>query len=324
MCTAISYKTKDHYFGRNLDLERNFGERVVITPRNYPLEFRRMEPLRRHYAMIGMALVEDGYPLYFDAVNEKGLSIAGLNFPGNAVYGSEISGKDNIAPFELIPWLLGQCADLREVRLFLERLNLIELDFSERLPLTPLHWMISDRNGSVVVERVKQGLRVYDNPTGVLTNSPPFDVQLFGLNNYMHLSADPPENRFSGRLDLDVYSLGMGALGLPGDFSSMSRFVRAVFLRENSVSGDSEEESVSQFFRMLSNLAPLRGVMKLANGLSEIAQYSCCCNADRGIYYYVTYENSRITAVDMYRVNLDGSELISYPLVNAQQIYMQN
>ena len=324
MCTAISYRTKDHYFGRNLDLERTFGECVVITPREYRLKFRKAGEMHRHYAMIGMALVEDGYPLYFDATNEKGVSIAGLNFPGNAAYGPGMVGKDNIAPFELIPWLLGQCADLSDVRLILERLNLIELDFSDRLPSTPLHWMIADRNGSLVLESVKDGLRIYDNPPGVLTNNPTFDMQLQNLSNYMHLSAEQPVNRYSERLDLKTYSLGMGALGLPGDFSSMSRFVRAVFLRENSVSGESESESVSQFFRMLGNLAPLRGLMKLENGMSEIAQYSSCCNAERGIYYYVTYENSRITGVDMHRENLDSAELMMYPLVNKQQIHMQN
>lgn len=324
MCTAITYRTRDHYFGRNLDLERSFGERVVITPREYPLKFRRSGELQRHYAMIGMALEKDGYPLYFDATNEKGLSVAGLNFPGNAVYRPEAVGKDNIAPFELIPWLLGQCADLRDIRVMLERFNLIGLNFSEQIPLTPLHWLIADKDGSLVLESVKDGLRVYDNPVGVLTNNPTFDMQLFNLNNYMNLSPELSENRFSERLDLESYSLGLGAMGLPGDFSSMSRFVRAVYMRENSVSGAEESESLSQFFHILGNAAPLRGSVRMGNGMNEIAQYSSCCNTDRGIYYYVTYENSRIEGVDMHRVNLDGSKLISYPLINEQHIHMQN
>ena len=86
MCTSITLKDKDMYFGRNLDLEYSFGERVVVTPRNYVFKLRAKEPMMRHYAMIGMATVAEGYPLYAEAVNEKGLYMAGLNFPGNAVY----------------------------------------------------------------------------------------------------------------------------------------------------------------------------------------------------------------------------------------------
>ena len=106
MCTAITFHTKDHYFGRNLDFEQDFGEMVVITPRNYPFSFRKVQPQNQHYAIIGMAVVDNGYPLYFDGSNEKGLSMAGLYFPGNAVYLPEKPGMDNITPFEFIPWIL--------------------------------------------------------------------------------------------------------------------------------------------------------------------------------------------------------------------------
>ena len=110
MCTAATYKTNDFYFGRTLDYEFSYGDEVVITPRNYEFSFRRAGVMKTHYAMIGMAYVAGDYPLYYDAVNEKGLGIAGLNFVGNAVYNGEVQGADNIAQFELIPWILGQCA----------------------------------------------------------------------------------------------------------------------------------------------------------------------------------------------------------------------
>lgn len=324
MCTVVTYRTRDHYFGRNLDLERTYGERVVITPRQYPLGFRKTTELKRHYAMIGMAAVADGYPLYFDATNEIGLSMAGLSFPENADFGSEMVGKENVAPFELIPWLLGQCGDLSDVRRLLDRVNVVKLNFSETLPLTPLHWMISDRSGSVVLECVREGMRLYDNPVGVLTNEPPFDVQMFFLNNFMRLSTEPPVNSFSSELELKRYSAGMGAMGLPGDLSSMSRFVRAAFARLNASCGESEIESVSQFFHILGFVSQMRGLTRLEDGACEITQYSSCCNTDRGIYYYTTYENSCISAVNMHREPLDGRELIIHPLVRQMQIYRQN
>ena len=324
MCTAITYKTKDHYFGRNLDLEYSYRETVTIMPRNFPLKFRHVEVPEKFFAMIGMATVAENYPLFYEATNEKGLSMAGLNFPGNADYKPFVDGKDNVSPFEFIPWILGQCSTVKEARALLERINLLKENFSEELPLSPLHWMISDREESITVESVKEGLKIYDNPVGVLTNNPSFDYQIFNLNNYMSLSIEAPVNSFSKELDLKTYSRGMGAMGLPGDLSSASRFVKAVFTKMNSLSGASESESISQFFHILGSVAQQRGCVHMGEGKYEITLYSSCCNTDKGIYYYTTYENSRITGVDMHKENLEGIELIGYPLIQGQQIYMQN
>mgnify|MGYP003304081158 CR=1 FL=1 len=197
MCTAISFKNGDAYFGRNLDLERGYGECVVITPRQFPFPMGHAKPLTNHYAMIGMATVVDAIPLYYDATNEKGLSMAGLNFPGNAVYHACDPEKDNVAPFEFIPWILGQCATLVEAKHQISRMQLVNVSFSDQLPVSPLHWLISDKESSIVVESAADGLRVYDNPFEVLTNNPPFPFHLKNLNQYLNLTAEEPNNRFS-------------------------------------------------------------------------------------------------------------------------------
>ena len=324
MCTAVTYKTKDFYFGRTLDYDFSYGDEVVIMPRNYPFSFRNMGVLDNHYAMIGMALVTDDYPLYHEAVNEKGLGMAGLNFVENAVFSDEMPGKDNVATFEFIPWILSECATVKEARKRMEKLNLTKESFSEKLPVAQLHWIIADRNEAITVEAVKEGIKIYDNPAGVLTNNPPFEEQMFMLNNYMHLSPKSPENLFSKELPLHVYSRGMGALGLPGDLSSPSRFVRTAFVKMNSVSGDSEEESVSQFFHILGAVDQQRGCCDVGEGNYEITLYTCCCNADKGIYYYTTYDNHQITAVDMHKEDLDGSLLVRYSLIEGEQIKRQN
>ncbi len=320
MCTAIHYKTKNTYFGRNLDLEYSYRETVTITPRNYRFHFRNQESIGSHYAMIGMAYVVDHYPLYYDATNEKGLSMAGLNFPDNAHYFSYREGMDNVAPFEFIPWILAQCATVAQARNKLNKINLIKQDYNKDLPLTPLHWMIADQKESIVVEPMEKGLRIYENPVGVLTNNPPFNYQLFSLNHYMNLSTEPAQNQFSQELKLAAYSRGMGAIGLPGDLSSSSRFVRASFVKMNAVSGDSEEESISQFFHMLGAVEQPRGCVHMGEGKYEITLYSSCCNVDKGVYYYTTYENRQITAVDMYQEDLLGENLIMHALVQTQQI----
>ncbi len=326
MCTAISYKTKDHYFGRNLDLEYSYVEAVTVTPRNYPFHFKKERDYFKHYAMIGMAYVKDEYPLYYDATNEKGLSMASLSFPGNAVYLCEKRDMYNVTPFEIIPWVLGQCKNLQEARRLLEKTNLVKMAFSKELPLSPLHFMVSDATGSLVVEPVEEGLRLTENPVGVLTNNPPFAYQMYQLNNYMGLSKKPPLNTFSKELPMEIYSRGMGALGLPGDLSSASRFVRASFVKWNSITREheSESESVSQFFHILGAVEQQMGCVQLEKGDYEYTIYSSCCNTDKGIYYYKTYENSCITAVDMYQENLDGEELKSYSLIKEQRIYRQN
>ncbi len=324
MCTAITYNTKNHYFGRNFDLEFSYNETITITPRNYPFKFRNVNDIANHYALIGMAFVANDYPLYYDAINEKGLGMAGLNFPANADYKDKRDDKDNIASFEFIPWILSQCANLEEAKKLLNNINIDKTDFSEQLPASPLHWIISDKESSVTVECVKDGLKIYDNPLGVLTNNPTFDIQMFNLNNYMTLSVEPPKNNFCEKLNLSIYSRGMGALGLPGDLSSASRFVKAAFTKLNSLSGDTESESVSQFFHILGSVEQQRGLVHMGDNKYEITIYSCCCNMDKGIYYYTTYENSQITGIDMYKENLDGSELINFDLIKGQHILMQN
>ncbi|MBR5536869.1 MAG: choloylglycine hydrolase [Clostridia bacterium] len=324
MCTAATYLTQDFYFGRTLDINRSYSEEVTVTPRNFPLSFRHMGVLETHHAIIGMALVADGYPLYFDAVNEKGLAMAGLNFVGYAHYNHPVSDRNNIATFELIPWLLGRCASVAEAREALGQLNITDDAFSPQFPPSQLHWMVADRTGAITVEAVREGLRIYDNPVGVLTNNPPFDRQLFHLNNYMGLSPRDPENRFAPGLDLQVYSHGMGALGLPGDLSSQSRFVRAAFTRLNACSGHTEEQSVSQFFHILGTVEHTRGCSLWEKDEWEITAYTCCCNADKGIYYYTTYENRQISAVHLHREDVESRRLVCYPLISGQQIRHQN
>ena len=324
MCTAATYKTKDGYFGRTLDYEFSYGDEITITPRNYQFNFRNTESMNTHYAIIGMAYVAGNYPLYYDAINEKGLGIAGLNFVGNAAYNKPVENKTNIAQFELIPWILCQCSTVKDAKALLDNINIIDTPFNAELPLAQLHWIISDKDEAITVESMADGLHIYDNPVGILTNNPPFNIQMFSLNNYMNLSPKNPENKFSDKLPLHPYSRGMGAIGLPGDLSSASRFAKVAFTKMNSVSGDSEEESVSQFFHILGSVDQQRGCCEVHDGKYEITIYTSCCNLDKGIYYYTTYNNHQISAVDMHRENLDSDKLVRYPIILNQNINFQN
>lgn len=326
MCTAATYKTNDFYMGRTLDYEFSYGDEITVTPRNYSFTLRHGGKPENHYAIIGMAHVAGNYPLYYDAINEKGLGIAGLNFVGNATYKpvNPDSDKKQITQFELIPFILGTCASLKEAKEALKNMDLVDTPFSPQLPVGSLHWLIADETGSITVEAVKEGLMIYDNPAGVLTNNPPFPQQMFQLNNYMHLSPKQPVNTFSKDLPLNTYSRGMGALGLPGDLSSSSRFVRASYVKMNSRCNGDELSSVSQFFHILGSVDQQRGCCEVTEGKYEITLYTSCCNATKGIYYYTTYDNHQISAVDMHKTDLNGQELARFTPVTTEQIHFMN
>ncbi len=322
MCTAVSFIGGDHYFGRNLDYEITFGEKICIMPRNFTLSFSNGEKLTSHYAVMGVA-VNESMPLYFDGVNEKGLCMAALNFPGEACYLKKTQGKINVASFEIIPWVLSQCSNVESARRLLENINITDTPFSKDLPPSPLHWIVADKTECITLEQTRNGVKIYENSVGILTNSPQFDMQMFNLNNYLSLSAKEPANTFSDALELSVYSRGMGALGLPGDNSSMSRFVRASFVKLNSEFQGTEEERVNQFFHILYSVNQQRGCVKV-NGKNEITNYSVCVNADRGIYYFNTYDNLTLYSVCMSKENLDADRVVSYEIYKEGRIITVN
>ncbi len=326
MCTALSYKNKNTYFGRNFDYEFDYGEEVVITPRNYAFNFRHAKQSKTHFAIIGIAFVVDDYPLYFDGMNEKGLCVAGLNFTNNACYSKQLAeNKDNISSFELIPYLLGNNKSIKEVKQALNNIEIVDTYFKDNMPNSPLHWLISDKDGNTItLECAKEGTFLYDNDIGVLTNNPPYPLQRFNLNNYQNLSEKQPTNSLCENIKLTNYSRGMGAIGLPGDLSSMSRFVRATFTKAHSLANEDENSNVSQFFHLLGSVEQQRGCCEVEKDKYEITIYSSCMSTSELTYYYKTYDNFQISAVDMKNEDLNSEKLIVYPLLKNNNINYQN
>lgn len=325
MCTSIIFSPKDHYFGRNLDLEISFGQQVVITPRNYVFNFRKLPEMKNHYALIGISLVSGNYPLYFDAANEKGLGMAGLNYQGNADYKEVVDGKDNVASFELIPWILGQCANLNEATKLLKNLNIVDINFSEKMQASPLHWLLADKSGkSIVVESDHDALHIYDNPVGVLTNNPNFPKQYFNLNNYSEVSPQMPANNFSKKISFDGYSRGLGSRNLPGGMDSSSRFVRATFNKFNAPINDNEEENVETYFHILHSVEQQKGLDQVGPDQFEYTIYSNGCNLETGDFYYTTYNHQEITKVSLNKEDLDSQELITFPINDQISIHAEN
>ena len=320
MCTCMNFKTKDYYFGRTLDLDYSFNEKVVVTPRNYKFKLKFGKEFHSKYAFIGAATVVDEYPLYAEATNEKGLSIAALNFPENAHYNKENKEKINLTSYELIPWILGNFSSVEEAWYLLNSVNIVDTSFSKKIPASPLHWMLCDENHCLVLEPMANGLNLTFNTIGILTNNPPFSYHLTNINNYINLTPDTCSNRFSPKIKLTTYSLGMGAIGLPGDNSSGSRFVRTAFNKFNSIVEDDEENSISQFFNILDSVSIIRGTTMTKEKEWNVTTYTCCINTIKGIYYYKTYNNSQITAIRLTAENIHNRNLTIYNLEEHQQV----
>ena len=309
MCTAASFKRGGHFFGRTLDNDVSYGDEVVISPRNFKLWRGGGE----HYAVMGMATVKEGLPLYYDGMNEKGLCMAGLNFIGFAGYSAPREGRVNLAQYELIPYILGTCATVAEAIRALEEVNLTDEAFSPEMPAAQLHWMISDGQCDIVAECTDGKMHIYADEAGVLTNNPPFDMQMFNLNNYMALSAGRANNNFCPSLGLSEYGFGMGAIGLPGDFSSQSRFVRAAFIRNNYVPRDGEDGRTS-LFHILGGVSVPHGCCRSGEGWAHTL-YTCCMDGVKGAYSYTTYGDPSPHSLTFGDCNPDGNRLLRKKII---------
>lgn len=329
MCTALTLTTKDknHLFGRNMDIEYSFGQAVQLVPRNFKYKnVATDETVNTKYAMIGMGTLIDEHPMYAEAMNEKGLTCAGLNFPGYAYYTDEvIEGKTNIPPFDVIPWVLGNFETIEELRPALENLNLVNKPINSSTPLPTLHWIVSDKNGDcIVIENTKEKLSIFENKVGVLTNSPTFDWHMTNLNQYIGMQPTQPDNTRWHEQDLVAPGQGIGLIGLPGDFSPASRFVRIAFMKSHAVLTDNEHSAVSEFFHMLDNVAMVRGTVVTPQGRDDITQYSSCMCQEKGIYYYKTYNNSQINVIDMNKEDLDSDKIKIFNYEDKLSINHQN
>lgn len=299
MCTAIFDNKFGAYFGRTLDLECSFGEKVTRVSRGETLRFLHAGATTCKYAIIGMAHPTATQPLFYDALNDRGLCAAALNFPMFAFYHEKIDSALPLASFEVISYILSQCACVTDAISALDRALISDDDFSPSLKSRSLHWMIADKERAIVVESVKDGLKIYENPFGVMTNSPPFPYHTARLCEYSNLSPYQIENRLAPTIDLTPYSRGLGAFGLPGDFSSSSRFIRAFFAKESTLlppweSIDTKNKAMQRIFDILSTVSLPFGIARTAGGEPIYTVYTSLIDIERREYRYFTYADRNI------------------------------
>ncbi len=329
MCTALSISSKEgnYYFGRNMDLAYTFNQSVIMIPKSF--EFKDIvtgDTIINNRAILGMGTIIDNHPTLADAINENGLAAAGLNFQGYAYFEKEVvKGKVNIPPYDFIQWVLSNHDTLEEVKKELENIELVDIPINDKTPCPTLHWMISDKSGkSIVVEKTKDKFAFYDNTVGVLTNNPTFDWHITNLNEYMFITPNNPKDTEWSNQELTPLGIGAGTLGIPGDFASVSRFVRSAYIRANMPEIDNDINAVTQFFHMLDYVKMVKGGVITKEGLEDLTLYSSCMDQKNCIYYYKNYDNNRINAIDMKKEKLEGKELKIFKYLNTQDINYQN
>ena len=314
MCSGIRFNDNNHnfYFGRNLDWSTGYGEQVVITPRNYQYHSAFLGTLPVKHAIIGMAIIEENVPLYFDCANESGLAVAGLNFPGYAEYAPEaIESKTNVSAYEFPLWLTLNFSSVAEVKSALKDVAIVAKPINDKYPVSLLHWIIGDKDSSIVVEYTKNGLEVYDNDVDVLTNQPGYSWHHENLRNYLNLSSPQPA-QVTWR-DATFTPFGSGSLmrGIPGDYYSTSRFVRLAYLNTHYPTKDTEAENVSRLFHTLTGVAMIDGAASMADGDFEKTIYTGGFSSATNTYYYSTYDNPAIQQVALADYDLTSSTLIT-------------
>ncbi len=321
MCTAIS---DGPLCGRTLDLECSYGEQVVITPRAFPFSFRYEGAMPTHPAIIGMAHVVDGVPLYYDAMNECGLAVCGLRFAEHTVYHPPRAGRHNLASYEVIPRLLGVCRTVEDAVAFLKDVTITPDSVSPDLPAAPLHWLVADKKRAVVVESVAEGVMVYDDPVGVMANHPPFPYHMARLAEMVSLTAALPENTLCPSMTLTP-PLGAGGVGLPGDFTSSARFLRAVYAKYHTtpVAPPSEPlDEVSRFFHLMDTVSFPRGCAVTADGRPVETVYTACMDLVACTYYFTTYGCRRLRGVAMGKSIREGTRLVTFPVERGEDVVM--
>lgn len=329
MCTALTLETKEgtHLFGRNIDIDDSFQVTGIFVPRAYMYHNKVIHTKHTtKYAMIGMGRVIEDSLVLVDALNEKGLACAVLDLPCYTSWNSQlIEGKTNLSPCEVTAWIVSNFGTLEEVKLGLRNINIVGKSVMEGIATGETHWMVADKTGkSIVIEKTKDHLRVYNNKVGVLTNAPTFDWQITNLSRYMKLKPEQPSEVKWGEQVLKPYSGGFGGIGLPGDSSSPSRFVKAAFLRNYTEIGKDEMSALSAMYHILDATAVVKGTVINDQNEQYYTQCTTCMCLEKGIYYYNTYDNNQITAIDLFQEDFNRPDLKVFPYRDKLTIYNEN
>ena len=332
-CTGITLKATDSsvVHARTLEFAVDLHSNVLVIPRGYKRQGTTPEGKNgkkwiSKYASIGAN--GSGVPWIFDGFNEKGLSMGLFYHPTTAVYMpyKKSDAKNTLAVWELGSYILENFATTEEVKKHIKNLVVPAVVFKEWGFVPPVHFLVTDASGkSIVIEYLKGKLNVFDNPLGVLTNSPSFDWHMTNLRNYPNIGAVQPKTRTVGGVELKPFGMGAGMIGLPGDFTPPSRFVRAVAFTTSIVPMFNGREAVLQAFHILNNFDIPKGSAredhkdKYGNIIADFTTWTSASDLKAKKFYFRTYDDSQIRVVDLNKMDLDSKKIVTIPM-NSKEV----
>ena len=332
-CTGVRTESEngDYFRGRTMEFAEFIPSDIIAIPAGH--EYTGTTPDGSHglewiseYSVVGANGF--GMPHIIDGLNEKGLTAGmfyfanyvGYNEPGDAA-------SDAIAPWELCTWILGRFASVDELLLSLDQVRVCSVELEEFGFAPPLHYIVMDATGDcVVLEHIDGQLVVYDNPLGVITNSPSFDWHVTNLKNYVNLSAVNRSPFVLSGIEISEMGQGSGLLGMPGDFTPPSRFVRAAVYSANTPPAESPDDGVLQTFHVLNQFdIPLGASMRpepdeQGNPIYDYTLWSSVSDMTRCRYYFRTYDDSSIRMVDLMSLDLSGGDVLTFPMEGTEEI----
>lgn len=298
MCTSIFTKTDngDYILSRTMDYSIPLDANPIYIPRDYEWQTGvNNKSFKTDYAFIGAGrLLGDNY-FVADGVNEKGISVAELYLPGEVDYQEEDTKKINLAPHEVILWLLGNISSIDELTHKISQLNIVGLEAPMLNIVTPLHWIITDDEGScVVIEPTEKELKIKQNPIGVMTNPPLLEWHIENLRNYLNVRPKQFDPIQFFDYTAKPFSQGTGTLGLPGGYTPPERFIRAAFFKKFIEPAKNEMEGINNAYQILNTVKIPKGIVVTQDGREDYTLYTGSMVNNSRTYYFSSYENHQI------------------------------
>lgn len=320
MCTCLRVKAKDKtiVIGRTMEFGIDPGSKITVFPRNFNYETIGANNKPGHswtgkYGFVGMDMF--GLPMVSDGINEKGLYVGDLYLPGFAEYQKVPDGEEgnSMTPVDVAGFLLSQCENIAEVVDLIKKVYVWGWYADQIKSIPPLHYAVHDASGkSVVIEYIKGELKIHDNPIGILTNSPDYDWHMVNLRNFINLSAtNVPLLKLDGDT-LTQIGQGSGMLGLPGDATPPSRFVRATALTQSLVQPIDGKSAVNAAYHLMNNFdLPIGFAKSMETGKPtyDFTFWTTLSDLTNKEYYYRGYENVSVFKVSLKDIDFSGDKI---------------
>ena len=299
MCTTIGFAYKEgQVFGRTLEVGVELDNKVLFVPKETKDFIKTADgTFSSKYAVLGTGYFD--IPSFGDGINEKGLMGSNNLFPGYASFAKEKEeGKVNLTTSNAFDYLLSRCENVEEVKKEAANLRIVERGATKEDTAASNHFFFMDESGAKIVLEPKEGRLIpYDNPFGILTNAPDFSWHTTNLKNYIHLQPENIEERSFNGTSVSKFGEGTGMLGLPGDFTPPSRFIRSAYFVSETPKDLKRNDAILEAFRILSQAdIPTGAVIDPKNGYKDETLYTGVMDTKKKAYFVKCHNNIDLQA----------------------------